>query len=139
VVTDEHCAKAADRVMSELNACHSCGLSFGELTPASFSFNNPLGMCQECNGWAPARRWTGPDRPRSDAEHPRGAIEPWATGMNRGEGWTANFVEELSRAFEIDLDAPYGKLSRREKDLLMHAPAGGSSPSAAGGWSGRGW
>ncbi len=37
-------------MMSELNACHHCGLSFGELTPASFSFNNPLGMCTECNG-----------------------------------------------------------------------------------------
>ena len=36
--------------MSELNACHTCGLSFGELSPSSFSFNNPLGMCPDCNG-----------------------------------------------------------------------------------------
>src|SRR5688500_13208581 len=43
-LTDEHGAKASDKVMSELNACHHCALSFGELTPASFSFNNPLGM-----------------------------------------------------------------------------------------------
>src|SRR5262249_40936342 len=48
MVTDE--SGASPRVMSELNACHACGLSFGELTPAHFSFNNPLGMCPDCNG-----------------------------------------------------------------------------------------
>ncbi|MBL8915545.1 MAG: excinuclease ABC subunit UvrA, partial [Archangium sp.] len=40
IVTDENAAKANDRTMSELNACHHCGLSFPELTPASFSFNS---------------------------------------------------------------------------------------------------
>src|SRR5260370_21301343 len=48
ILTDESGAHGSDRVMSELNACHSCGLSFCELSPASFSFNHPLGMCQ---GW----------------------------------------------------------------------------------------
>src|SRR5882672_8555397 len=50
IVTDETATKSADRVMSELNACATCGISYPELTPSSFSFNNPLGMCQECNG-----------------------------------------------------------------------------------------
>src|SRR4030081_3172558 len=39
IVTDENASKSSDRVMSELNACHFCGLSFPELSPASFSFN----------------------------------------------------------------------------------------------------
>jgi excinuclease ABC subunit A len=33
---------------SEKRAC--CGQSFPELSPQSFSFNSPLGMCQACNG-----------------------------------------------------------------------------------------
>ncbi|HWI40699.1 MAG TPA: excinuclease ABC subunit UvrA, partial [Verrucomicrobiae bacterium] len=37
--------KRHDRFYSELNACHACGLSFGELTPQGFSFNSPLGSC----------------------------------------------------------------------------------------------
>jgi excinuclease ABC subunit A len=121
IVTDEHCARAADRTLSELNACHHCGLSFPELAPASFSFNNPLGMCQECNGLGTRPEMDPelivPDPSRTIRE---GAIEPWATGMTRGEGWTADFVEELARAFDIDLDVPYEKLSRREKDVLMN-------------------
>ncbi len=125
IVTDESGAKSADRVMSELNACHFCGLSFPELGPASFSFNNPLGMCQECNGLGTRPEMDPdlivPDRTRTIRE---GAVEPWASGMHRGEGWTAEFVDQLSRAFRIDLDVPYEKLSKREQDLIMFGSDG---------------
>ncbi|HXN41387.1 MAG TPA: excinuclease ABC subunit UvrA, partial [Myxococcaceae bacterium] len=125
VLTDESGAHGSDRVMSELNACHACGLSFGELSPASFSFNNPLGMCQDCNGLGTRPEMDPdlivPDRTRTIRQ---GAIEPWASGMHRGEGWTAEFVEQLSRAFRIDLDVPYEKLSRREQDLIMLGSSG---------------
>ncbi len=39
-----------DRVLSERLACGSCERSFPDLSPQSFSFNSPLGMCQPCNG-----------------------------------------------------------------------------------------
>ena len=122
-VTDE--AGGNERVMSELNACHSCGLSFGELAPSAFSFNNPLGMCTECNGLGTRPEMDPdlivPDPTRTIRE---GAIEPWASGLNRGEGWTAEFVEQLARAFKFDLDTPYAKLSKREKDLIMNGSDG---------------
>jgi len=125
VVTDESGSKGADRVLSELNSCHFCGLSFPELSPASFSFNNPLGMCQDCNGLGTRPEMDPdlivPDRSRTIRE---GAIEPWASGMHRGEGWTADFVDQLSRAFKIDLDVPYEKLSKREQDVIMHGSNG---------------
>jgi excinuclease ABC subunit A len=125
IVTDEAGSKSADRVMSELNACHFCGLSFPELTPASFSFNNPLGMCQDCNGLGTRPEMDPdlivPDRTRTIRE---GAIEPWASGLLRGEGWTAEFVDQLARAFKIDLDVPYEKLSKREQDLIMQGSGG---------------
>ncbi|MCP3103223.1 excinuclease ABC subunit UvrA [Myxococcus sp. K15C18031901] len=127
IITDETGAQAADRVMSELNACPACGLSFGDLTPASFSFNNPLGMCTDCNGLGTRPEMDPdlivPDPSRSIRD---GAIEPWASGMNRGEGWTADFVESLSKAFKIDLDVPYGKLSKRERETLMYGAKGKS-------------
>jgi len=31
-------------------ACIHCGISLGEISPRVFSFNNPFGMCKECNG-----------------------------------------------------------------------------------------
>ncbi|MGA1756806.1 MAG: hypothetical protein ACO391_03580, partial [Pseudomonadales bacterium] len=39
-----------DRVFSEHLACDRCGISFPSLTPQSFSFNSPQGMCLDCNG-----------------------------------------------------------------------------------------
>ncbi len=125
ILTDESGSKASERTMSELNACLSCGLSFGELTPASFSFNNPLGMCTDCNGLGTKPEMDPdlivPDQTRTIRE---GAIEPWASGMHRGEGWTADFVDQLSKAFKIDLDTPYHQLSQREKDVLMNGSSG---------------
>jgi excinuclease ABC subunit A len=125
IITDEAANPTSDRIMSELNACHTCGLSFGELTPASFSFNNPLGMCTDCNGLG-TRAEMDPDRIVPDASRSirDGAVEPWASGMNKGEGWTADFVESLGNAFGIDLDAPYGKLPAKAKKLLMYGAEG---------------
>ena len=81
IVTDESASKSADRPMSELNACHHCGLSFPETTPASFSFNNPLGMCTECSGLGTKPEMDPdlivPDKTRSIRE---GAVEVWASG-----------------------------------------------------------
>ncbi|MFP2958271.1 excinuclease ABC subunit UvrA [Myxococcus sp. 1LA] len=133
IITDEKGTLASDRVMSELNACSKCGLSFGDLTPASFSFNNPLGMCTDCNGLGTKPEMDPdlivPDTSRSIRD---GAIEPWAGSMNRGEGWTADFVESLSKAFKIDLDVPYAKLTKREKDTLMFGASGKSFTVAWG-------
>ena len=125
IVTDETGTKTSDRVMSELNACAHCGISFPELTPASFSFNNPLGMCQDCNGLGTKPEMDPdlivPDKTRSIRD---GAVEVWASGMNRGEGWTADLVEQLATAFKIDLDAPFEKLSKRERDIILYGSDG---------------
>ncbi|MET0405135.1 MAG: excinuclease ABC subunit UvrA [Cystobacter sp.] len=127
ILTNETGDPASDRVMSELNACHACGLSFGELSPSSFSFNNPLGMCPDCNGLG-TKAEMDPERIVPDASRTirEGAVEPWASSMNRAEGWTADFVESLANAFNIDLDTPYAKLPAKTKKLLMHGMDGKS-------------
>ncbi len=35
---------------SENNVCEKCKISFPELSPQLFSFNSPLGFCENCNG-----------------------------------------------------------------------------------------
>jgi excinuclease ABC subunit A len=100
--------KKHDRFLSELNACPTCGISFGELAPQAFSFNSPLGSCTECQGLGTRAEMDAdliiPDHSLSIRD---GAVEPWASGMERGEGWTFEFVEHLSRGLGIDLDVPW--------------------------------
>jgi excinuclease ABC subunit A len=39
-----------DRLYSTRYACPNCGISYGELEPRDFSFNNPYGACPRCDG-----------------------------------------------------------------------------------------
>jgi len=112
--------KKHDRFHSEANACHACGLSFGELAPQNFSFNSPLGSCPDCQGLG-TRAEMDPDLivPDPSLTIRAGAVEPWASGMERGEGWTFEFVEHLSRSLKIDLDTPWSKLPRKDRDVVL--------------------
>jgi excinuclease ABC subunit A len=112
--------KRHDRFFSEQNACPYCGLSFPELAPQNFSFNSPLGSCPECQGLG-TRAEMDPDLiiPDPSLTIREGAVDPWASGMDRGEGWTFEFVEHLSRSLGIDLDTPWAKLSKRERDVIL--------------------
>ena len=38
------------KLFSIHSACPECGFSFPELDPRHFSFNNPRGACQDCDG-----------------------------------------------------------------------------------------
>ncbi len=115
----------ADRVFSEKLACIPCGLSFDEPTPQNFSFNNPAGMCPECQGLG-TRPEMDPDLvvPDPSLSIREGAIEVWAAGVTRGSGWTADLVEELSRAGGVDLDRPWRELPARQRDFLLNGGGG---------------
>ncbi len=112
--------KKHDRFFSERNACPTCGLSFGELAPQSFSFNSPLGSCPDCQGLG-TRAEMDPDLivPDPSLSIRDGAVEPWASGMERGEGWTFEFVEHLARSLGIDLDTPWSKLPKLHRDVVL--------------------
>jgi excinuclease ABC subunit A len=117
--------KKHDRFYSEHNACHACGVSFSDLAPQNFSFNSPLGSCSECQGLG-TRPEMDPDLiiPDPSLTIREGAVDPWASGMERGEGWTFEFVEHLSRSLGIDLDTPWGKLPKRDRDIVLNGNEG---------------
>jgi excinuclease ABC subunit A len=111
------------RSFSEARAC--CGVAFPELSPQSFSFNSPLGMCHSCNGLGQREvvdpRLVIPD-PSLSIRH--GAIAPWAAAMARAEGWTARIVDGVSRAFDVDLDVPWDKIPKAKQKLVLYGVAG---------------
>ena len=41
-------------------------------------------------------------------------------GDREGSGWTANIVNALAKAFKIDLDKPWNKLSEKQRDVLLN-------------------
>ncbi|MEM9460834.1 MAG: excinuclease ABC subunit UvrA [Myxococcota bacterium] len=111
------------RRWSEARTC--CGHSFPELSPQSFSFNSPLGMCPECNGLGTRMEvdpeLVVPDPSRSIAD---GAIAPWATAVDRGQGWTYRIIEAMSAACEVDLDVPWSSLPKRKQKQVLYGLGG---------------
>ena len=106
-----------DRLFSRRLACVDCGLSMPEMTPRAFSFNSPHGACGECQGLGATvdfdPRRVVPDEMASLSD---GAIAPWACGDRR---LVREALRALSRDFGIDLTVPFGKLSRKHREVLL--------------------
>src|SRR5262245_52068761 len=125
----------SDRVFSEKMACATCGISFPELTPQSFSFNSPQGMCVECNGLGTRveidPRLVIPDESISiDA----GAIKPWGPNVSEKTGWAHGFRGQIIAQLGIPFDRPFAKIPQRLRDVLLY---GAGDRTFAVKWEGR--
>jgi len=113
-----------DRLFSRRLACVDCGLSMPEMTPRAFSFNSPHGACPDCQGlgamvdFDPARVVPDESKPLAD-----GAIAPWARGDRK---LIRETLQSLSRDFGIDLTLPFGKLPRKQREVLLFGGRGTS-------------
>jgi excinuclease ABC subunit A len=110
-----------DRLFSRRLACTYCGVSMPEMTPRAFSFNSPHGACTECQGLGAVYDFD-PVRlvPDESVSLRDGAIAPWARGDRR---LVREALESLSRTFDIDLDLPFRRLSKRVRDVLFFGAA----------------
>ncbi|MFP6607929.1 MAG: excinuclease ABC subunit UvrA, partial [Myxococcota bacterium] len=88
--------KDEERTFSEKAACGKCGISFPELTPQAFSFNNPQGMCADCNGlgqsFTISRDLVVPNERLSLDE---GAIKPWGSDVGKQDNWGHGFRAQV--------------------------------------------
>ncbi len=114
-----------ERLYSELRACHDCGLSFPELTPQSFSFNSPQGMCPACNGLG-FRNEMDPALvvPDPTLTLRGGAIQPWAKVLSNKKSWNHRMIAALGEQHGFDLDTPWRQLSEAHQRVLLYGNEG---------------
>ena len=110
-----------DRVFSEKMACADCGISFPELTPQGFSFNSPQGMCVDCNGLG-TRVEIDPQLviPDDRLSIDEGAIKPWGIDVSEKSNWTTFYRAEFCEAIGVDMDRPWHKLPKRQREILLY-------------------
>ncbi len=115
-------------LMSQRSACIDCGISFDELAPQHFSFNNPKGFCPECDGLGRKLEYD-PDRIVRDPTRSirEGAIGPIKSAFDKGKQshWSRvirHNLRELADYADFNLETPYGKLKKNQKDLIMYGP-----------------
>lgn len=101
---------------SEYYACPKCGFTVGEMEPRLFSFNAPFGACPDCDGLGVKRSvdedLVVPDKSKTLAE---GAIIPWKNSKYYG-----GMLEQACQGLKIPMDKPYNKLTKKQKEMLMH-------------------
>ena len=124
-----------DLLLSEQQSCPSCDLSFPELTPASFSFNSPRGMCPACKGLGTLDQMD----PRHVVPDPTlsvraGAIEPWANMMRKPDSWNALILAALADRMGFSLDTAWTDLPEDARQALLYGYEGEPLQVA---WSGN--
>jgi excinuclease ABC subunit A len=111
-----------DRLFSRKLACVDCGISMPEMTPRAFSFNSPHGACPDCQGLGATYDFDPhlvvPDEQLSLLA---GAIAPWARGDRK---LVREAVMTLAKTYGIDPEAPFAKLPKKHRDLVLYGPAG---------------
>ena len=105
------------RLFSEQHACIECGVSYPEVTPRMFSFNNPYGACEDCSGLG-TRMYFDPDQvlPNRQLSMREGAIAPWES---RSGYWYQQILEALSDFYNFDLTTPFDQLPQRVQQILL--------------------
>ncbi|MCH7741961.1 MAG: excinuclease ABC subunit UvrA [Proteobacteria bacterium] len=111
---------AGDQIYSEHLSCSHCNISFPQLTPQSFSFNSPQGMCHECNGLGTQMAFD-PDLliPNRDLTLREGALRPVGRIDEDKNSMGATFHRQVFKVLKIPLDTPWRKLSKAQQHKIM--------------------
>ena len=106
-----------DVVFSARFACHVCGYAIPELEPRIFSFNNPAGACQRCDGLG-VQTFFDPSRivAHPELSLPGGAVRGW----DRRNVYYFQMVQSLAAHFGFDIDAPFQELPPAVRDAILN-------------------
>ncbi|AMF95457.1 excinuclease ABC subunit UvrA [Vibrio fluvialis] len=105
-----------EHVFSANFACPHCGYSMRELEPRLFSFNNPAGACQTCDGLG-VQQYFDPDRVIQDASLSlaQGAIRGW----DQKNYYYFQMLTSLADHYGFDLHTPFNKLPKKTQEIIL--------------------
>ena len=109
-------------VFSEKFACPDCGISYPEITPAMFSFNNPYGACPTCYGLG-VKEYFDPDLivPNKELSLREGAVVPWG---EKNPVTFMPFLEALMKHYNIDVRTPFKDLPVGVQEAILYGSKG---------------
>ena len=107
-------------LFSEHFACVYDGISLGEITPRTFSFNSPHGACPECTGLG-VKLEIEPDLviPNKELSIAGGAIRPW-----QFQSWYFYQLDSLAKQYGFSLNTPVKDLAEKQLNLLLYGEEG---------------
>ncbi len=107
---------------TERPACSTCDTPAVAVTPALFSFNNPRGACQTCNGFGAVLEYDEslivPDTGRGLAD---GALDPWTKPRYETR---RRMVLTAARNLGVSAETPWRDLPAAARQELLHGKVG---------------
>ncbi len=111
-----------EKIYSQNYACVDCGISFEELTPRMFSFNNPFGACPECTGIGYIMRIDEdliiPDKTKTLYD---GVKAFGASTMKKGDTMAKMYFESVAKHYGVKIKGvPIKKLPRDFLNKILY-------------------
>jgi len=103
-------------VFSSLFACPQCGHSITELEPRLFSFNNPAGACEACDGLGMKQYF---DQNKIIIDDELSLAEGAVRGWDRRNVYYFQLLKSLAEHYAFSIDTPYKKLSKKHQQLIL--------------------
>jgi excinuclease ABC subunit A len=111
-------------LLSEHNACPHCNHSFPILSAQTFSFNSPLGMCEQCQGLGTEMN-VDPDLIVDDPKLTinEGAIRFHGV-VGKKVGRRVSALQAVCNQNNFDLDTPWAKIPEEGRNALLYGSRG---------------
>ena len=111
-----------EKIYSQNYACVDCGISFEELTPRMFSFNNPFGACPECTGIGYLMQIDEdliiPDKDKTLYD---GVKAFGASTMKKGDTMAKMYFESIAKHYGVEIKGvPIKKLPREFLEKILY-------------------
>lgn len=105
-----------EMVFSANFACPTCGYAMTELEPRLFSFNNPAGACQSCDGLG-VRQYFDPKRVVHNPELSLagGAVKGW----DKRSFYYFQMLQSVAEHYQFDLDVPFNQLPTSAQKVVL--------------------
>lgn len=121
ILTVERDGEGESIEFSQKYACDEHGVSFPELEPRMFSFNNPIGACPECAGIGNMQRISVtkliPDYTKSLRE---GGIAVNGFKTMTEDSWTGPLIAAVGEDYGFTLDTPLSEFSQEAMQVLLY-------------------
>ncbi len=108
--------KKEELIFSANFACPMCGYSMQELEPRLFSFNNPAGACQTCDGLG-NQQYFDSNRVIANAELSLagGAIRGW----DKRNFYYFQMLQALAEHYKFPLDLAFNELDEKIQNVIL--------------------
>ncbi len=105
-----------DQILSAKFACTVCNYSLNELEPRLFSFNNPAGACNTCDGLG-VHQYFDIDQ---IVQHPSASLSEGAIrGWDRRTLFYFNMLSSLANHYNFDINQPWEQLPETYRQKVL--------------------